>query len=117
LSVRSPDSRPATCTFSTAYGRAPTSAPQIVEATNRQTLLGRGRYAPRTKGPTLDQGRLPDDRLDCLSETHQDIAAVNALAPRGNAGIGRDSCLPERFRNRAQTKREDFALFVQLTDS
>ncbi|WP_033966676.1 hypothetical protein [Sphingomonas sp. Ant H11] len=51
----------------------------IVEATNRRTLLGLGRDAPRTKGPALDPRRLPADRLDYLIQTHRDIALVDAL--------------------------------------
>jgi hypothetical protein len=51
----------------------------IVEATNRRTLLGLGRDAPRTKGPALDPRRLPDDRLDYLIQTHRDIALVDVL--------------------------------------
>lgn len=51
----------------------------IVEATNRQTLLGLGRDTPRTKGPALDPRRLPEGRLDRLIQTHRDIAVVDAL--------------------------------------
>lgn len=51
----------------------------IVEATNRQTLLGLGRDTPRAKGPALDPRRLPDDRLDHLIQSHRNIDIVNAL--------------------------------------
>ncbi|MET3762132.1 hypothetical protein [Sphingomonas sp. UYEF23] len=51
----------------------------IVEATNRKTLLDLGRTAPRTKGPTLDPGLLPDDRLAHLIQTHRDLTMVEAL--------------------------------------
>lgn len=51
----------------------------IVEATNRRTLLGLGRDAPRTKGPALDPRRLPGDRLENLIQAHRDIVVVTAL--------------------------------------
>ncbi len=51
----------------------------LVEATNRRTLLAMGRNQPRPKGPTLDPGLLPDDRLDHLIQSHRDLAVVEAL--------------------------------------
>lgn len=51
----------------------------IVEATNRQTLLGFGVTRPGPKGPALDLRRPHDDRLDHLIQSHRNIDIVNAL--------------------------------------
>lgn len=51
----------------------------LVEATNRRSLLAMGRDQPRSKGPTFDPWRLPDDRLDHLIQSHRDLAVVEAL--------------------------------------
>jgi hypothetical protein len=51
----------------------------ITEATNRAPQLAIGRLSPRSKGPTLDPSRLPDDRLEHLIQHHRDLAVVDAL--------------------------------------
>ena len=51
----------------------------LVEARNRGRLLAMGRAVPKTKGPRLDPGRLPDDRLDVLIQSHRDMFLVETL--------------------------------------
>lgn len=51
----------------------------LVEARNRRTLLVMGRERPRSKGPSLDPLRLPDDRLEHLIQSHRDLTVVEAL--------------------------------------
>ena len=64
----------------------------LVEARNRGRLLATGRSAPKVKGPRLDPGRLPADRLDLLIQTHRDMAVVEVLrAERARrAGLERE---------------------------
>lgn len=64
----------------------------LVEARNRGRLLAMGRSAPKVKGPRLDPGRLPADRLEVLIQTHRDMAVVEALrAERARrAGLKRE---------------------------
>lgn len=52
---------------------------RLVEVRNRIVLLGLGRTAPRTKGPRLDPGRLPDDALLRLIQHHRDPSVVTLL--------------------------------------
>lgn len=51
----------------------------ITEAVNRQRQLAIGRVTPRSKGPSLDPRRLPDDRLEHLIQHHRDLLVVEAL--------------------------------------
>lgn len=51
----------------------------LVEVRNRRQLLALGRTAPKTKGPRLDETRLPLSALIKLIQTHPDPFVVERL--------------------------------------
>lgn len=73
--ARLPFGRP----FSAEFASAELGTLRMAVA-NRIRSIRSGRAAdPRPKGPRLDPARLPDAALDCLIQTHPDLALVDRL--------------------------------------